>query len=104
MAEKLVRDRIPDLVRASGSEPVTRTLDDYEFAEALRAKLMEEAAELCAAPPSEVVEEIADVVEVLLAIADSHRTDWSAVEQVRRKKALERGAFEKRISMEYRAR
>lgn len=43
---KLVRDKIPDIIRASGRQPSVRHLNDLEYKAALDAKLLEEAAEL----------------------------------------------------------
>ncbi|WP_233272154.1 nucleoside triphosphate pyrophosphohydrolase [Mycolicibacterium smegmatis] len=71
---KLVRDRIPELIRASGRTPVIRTLSDDEYWAALNAKLDEEVAELRAADTRDAaLEEAADVIEAraLLAMASN---------------------------------
>ena len=62
---KLVRDRIPELIRASGRTPVIRTLSDDGYRAALNAKLDEEVAELRAAHTRDAaLAEAADIVEV----------------------------------------
>jgi predicted house-cleaning noncanonical NTP pyrophosphatase (MazG superfamily) len=66
---KLVRDRIPEIIRAEGSRAVTRRLDDDAYRDALLDKLVEEAHELRNAPrESAGIGEAADVYEVLLAL------------------------------------
>lgn len=67
---KLVRDKVPDLIRASGRTPHVRTLGRGEYRSALRDKLSEEVDELIAAQSTDaIIEEAADVLEVLTAIA-----------------------------------
>ena len=77
---KLVRDRVPEIMRADGREPDTPELDEQEYLRSLFDKLSEEAGELRDADPEHRLEEAADVYEVLLAIADSIGT---TMEQVR---------------------
>ncbi len=98
---KLVRDRIPDLIRARGAEPTIRLLDEADYDAALRAKLIEEAQELqAAANPSELLAEAADVYEVLLALGDRIGVDLDAIAEAARHKRAERGAFHDRIWLE----
>ncbi|GAA5044617.1 putative house-cleaning noncanonical NTP pyrophosphatase (MazG superfamily) [Thermocatellispora tengchongensis] len=97
---KLVRDRIPEIIRRHGGEPVVRVLGEEEYRAALLAKLGEEAAELAAASGEEVAGEIADVFEVLRALARVHGHDWRHVEKVAEAKRAERGAFEDRIYLD----
>ena len=65
---KLVRDRIPEIIRASGADPVVRTLTGEELIAALFDKLAEEASELREAGPLDAAEEMADVMEVVLGL------------------------------------
>jgi predicted house-cleaning noncanonical NTP pyrophosphatase (MazG superfamily) len=90
---KLVRDRIPEIIRASGKEPATRVLDDLEYARALRAKLFEEAEEAVEADEDHLAEEIADVLEVLQALALSVGLGWASVERIADEKRQQRGGF-----------
>ena len=66
---KLVRDQIPDIIAAAGSQPSTRVLDHASYRSALRSKLLEEAREAEAAPGDQLASELADVLEVLRALA-----------------------------------
>src|SRR5580704_7840733 len=66
---KLVRDGIPRIIEAGGGQPVTRVLDQAGYTVALRVKLMEEAEEAHAAPDRLLRSELADVLEVLRALA-----------------------------------
>ena len=69
---KLVRDGIPRIIEAGGGQPVTRVLDQAGYLAALRVKLMEEAEEAQAAPDRQLRSELADVLEVLRALAAAH--------------------------------
>jgi len=89
---KLVRDRIPEIIRKNGKSPATHIASEQEFRHALAEKLLEEAREFQGNPSAE---ELADVLEVTRALAELHGKDL--VEAVRKKKAEERGTFTKRI-------
>lgn len=90
---KLVRDRIPDLFPDS----IYRKLTATEYAEALRNKLTEEVREYLA---ERTPEELADVLEVLHALAALHGLTPEKLEQLRAHKAAERGGFAGRIWLE----
>jgi predicted house-cleaning noncanonical NTP pyrophosphatase (MazG superfamily) len=94
---KLVRDKIPDVIRGTGGDPATVVLNDTEYAEALEAKLHEEVDELLTAPEDKRTEEMSDVLEVLRAMAKNYRIDWDTVEAVGVQKCHDRGGFERRI-------
>lgn len=92
--EKLVRDRIPDLVRSTGRRPETRVADPGEYASLLRAKLYEEAGEYVASgDPAE----LADLLEVVHALAALHGMSPADLEASRSAKHSERGGFSERI-------
>jgi predicted house-cleaning noncanonical NTP pyrophosphatase (MazG superfamily) len=93
---KLVRDKIPDIIRADGREPDTRRLDEQEYVRELHAKLLEEAAELADASNSQVGEELADVFEVLHAIARVNSLSMDKVGDLAKQKRADRGAFDQR--------
>jgi predicted house-cleaning noncanonical NTP pyrophosphatase (MazG superfamily) len=97
---KLVRDRIPEIIEASGRIALVRKLTDSEFERALRLKLIEEATEACEASDSELVTELADVLEVCLALASAHGFTLESIEVARKKKESERGSFSKRLFLE----
>jgi predicted house-cleaning noncanonical NTP pyrophosphatase (MazG superfamily) len=94
--KKLVRDRIPEIIQRHGEIPVTRVLGAEEYLAELVKKLREECAEFEA---DLSLEELADVQEVVLALADrlASRQD---LERLRASKAAERGAFQQKIFLE----
>jgi predicted house-cleaning noncanonical NTP pyrophosphatase (MazG superfamily) len=94
---KLVRDKIPAIIRERGGDPVVTVLGEVDYRRALLEKLFEESTELSEASATEVAEEIADVLEVLRAIARVHGHEWRDIEKVAEVKRAERGAFLERI-------
>ncbi len=94
---KLVRDRIPDIIRAGGEVPLTRILEPDEFIAALIAKLHEEAGELGSAGPDQVLGELADVHEVLAALTVALGFTSKDVELAAASKRSERGGFDERV-------
>lgn len=94
---KLIRDRLPAMMRAQGLAVFERRLDDGEFLDALKDKLLEEAAEVREASPAEIAGELADVLEVARALADAHAIAWDEVEAKRLAKRAERGGFDERV-------
>jgi len=98
---KLVRDGIPHIIEARGGQPVTRVLDQAGYQAALRAKLMEEAGEALAAPDGQLRSELADVLEVLQALAAAHGMSWEDVVAEAARKRDERGGFDQRTFLEY---
>jgi predicted house-cleaning noncanonical NTP pyrophosphatase (MazG superfamily) len=98
---KLVRDRIPDIVEAAGGTVTTRHLEPAGRLPALLDKLQEESDELRAADTTvHRTEELADVLEVLLALATDFGVSWANVEAVAAAKRAERGGFQQGIWME----
>ncbi|MGW4160351.1 nucleoside triphosphate pyrophosphohydrolase [Streptomyces sp. SS162] len=94
---KLVRDRIPEIIRNDGAEPVTYIAAPEEYRARLREKLREEVAEFLDADEEEAPGELADVVEVLLALAAELGITPEQLEALRAAKADERGCFARRI-------
>jgi predicted house-cleaning noncanonical NTP pyrophosphatase (MazG superfamily) len=95
---KLVRDGIPEVIRANGEEPVTRVLSEEEYAGAVLEKVLEEAAELHAATSDEErLAEAADVYEVLVAVAASCGSTIDEVVRRAAAKRAERGGFAGRV-------
>lgn len=94
---KLVRDRIPEIIRASGKTCVTRVLDDAAYRAALDNKLTEELNEY---QQDKSAEELADLLEVMMAVAEARGYGFGMVEQLRREKAEKRGGFRDRIWLE----
>ena len=99
---KLIRDRIPEIIAAKGEKAVTRILDDKEFAKALVSKLVEEAkeAEAAAGDKTELTKEIGDMWEVIEALIVHFGLDQREIASVKAKRLTERGGFTKKIFLE----
>lgn len=91
---KLVRDRIPEIIEESGNTCVTEILSDEDYLRMVDAKLDEELAEYHKGPN---LEELADLMEVIYAAAKARGYSLEELEACRAGKAAERGAFEKKI-------
>ena len=94
---KLVRDKIPTIIRKSGTELTMHIASEQEYEEALWSKLDEEVAEFKAAVCEE---EVADVLEVLNTIVEFYGLNLYDVETARQIKADSRGACKERIILE----
>ncbi|WP_329125078.1 nucleoside triphosphate pyrophosphohydrolase [Streptomyces sp. NBC_01353] len=94
---KLVRDRIPQIIRENGAEPVIYIAGRDEYRSRLRDKLGEEVAEFLEADEDSAPEELADVLEVVRALAVDLGVDADHLEKIRDGKAGERGGFADRI-------
>ncbi|HLE07394.1 MAG TPA: nucleoside triphosphate pyrophosphohydrolase [archaeon] len=94
---KLVRDKVPEIMKLEGKNPATHIADDEEYWKRLKEKLRLEAAEFTA---NEKIEELASVLEVIRAICDFRKIDLKDIEALLEKKAKERGGFVKRIIIE----
>ena len=91
---KLVRDKIPEIIESSGNTCTVETLTDEKYIAMLDAKLTEELAEY---QESKSLEELADLLEVMGAVVKARGYTWDELTTVRKKKREERGGFEKRI-------
>jgi len=94
---KLVRDKVPDNIRQSGGTPVTHVAVGAEYRNALRRKLQEEVDEY---GKLRLLEELADVMEVLYALAQLDGFGPEQLEGERQRKLAYAGGFEKRIILE----
>lgn len=95
---KLVRDKIPEIIEADDKVCKTRVLSNDEYIAALEAKLNEEVAEY---KVDKNLEEMADVLEVLQALCVARGYSLAELETMRAKKAYERGGFKEKIFLEY---
>jgi predicted house-cleaning noncanonical NTP pyrophosphatase (MazG superfamily) len=91
---KLVRDKIPQIIRSKGQVPIVYVASADEYRTSLKAKLREEVQEFL---DSDDPEELADILEVLYALAQDRGTDRQQLEKLRAIKAEERGGFVERI-------
>ena len=94
---KLVRDKIPEIVKNNGGEPKTRILNESEYLDELNKKLQEEVTEYL---ESGAVEELADIEEVLRAILKAKKVEQNDFENIRLSKVQKRGAFDDKIFLE----
>ncbi len=94
---KLVRDKIPERIKSKGGTPIVHIAKDEEYWEKLKEKLHEEIKEFF---EEEVIEEMADIQEVIDAMCDYKNFGKKDIETVRKKKNEERGAFKKKIILE----
>lgn len=98
---KLVRDKIPQIIEADNHTAVVRILDQEEFSAMLRAKLLEESQEVINAPDrDQLVGELADLKEVTDTIQRLENITDAEIEAVRAKKAEDRGGFQESIFLE----
>ena len=100
MYNKLVRDKIPDIIKANGEIPITRILDDEEYKLELEKKLHEEYLEVLDAAGDSRIEELADMLEVMEALASVENKTLEDVLSVKAKKQENRGAFKDKIYLE----
>lgn len=99
--KKLVRDRIPEIIRKKGGVPETYVLGESEYLSELKKKFQEELSEyLSAETPEARLEEMADIFEVITALNEAEGRDIEAVIAVQKKKREERGAFKEKIFLE----
>ena len=94
---KLVRDKIPEIICENNKTCKIRVLSDDEYLEALNLKLNEELNEYL---ESNKIEELADLEEVLRAILDYKKISLDEFEKIRIEKAKSRGAFKNKIFLE----
>ena len=92
--DKLVRDKILELIQKAGETPVIRILEDAEYREHLEKKLDEEVAEF---HKDQNIEELADILEVVLALNDSLGYSREELESAYLKKHEARGGFSDRV-------
>lgn len=96
---KLVRDRIPEIIAAEGRQCGTQIMSDDEYRRALLSKLVEEAQEVAAADRDELVKEIADLYDVIDALLSAFDLDETRIREVQKKRRDERGGFEQRLKL-----
>lgn len=91
---KLVRDRIPEIIEADGKKCEFEVLSQEQYIIMLETKLSEELAEY---QESKSLEELADLLEVMKALVEARGYTWEDLSSLRKEKLLERGGFSGRI-------
>ena len=97
---KLVRDKIPEIIETNGEVPITRILNDEEYKKELEKKLYEEYQEVLMAQGKDRLAELADMLEVIKYLAQLENSSLDEVIKVAQEKNLKRGAFEDKIFLE----
>lgn len=97
---KLVRDKIPEIIEANGEIPIIRKLSDTEYKQELEKKLYEEYLEVIDSSYSNRIEELADMIEVIKYLAKLEDKTLEEVIEVSNEKVKSRGGFDKRIYLE----
>ena len=92
--DKLVRDKIPQIIESSGKSCTVCRLDDGSYLRKVDEKLQEELAEYL---ESHAIEELADLCEVVRAAARALGYTIDDLERIRAEKARARGAFDERL-------
>ncbi|MDF2945353.1 MAG: phosphoribosyl-ATP pyrophosphohydrolase [Bacillales bacterium] len=95
---KLVRDKILQIIEESGKDYSSIILDEKEYVLQLRKKLLEEIDEyLSAKNDNEAIEELADILEVVNCLAKIHKVNPEKLEHVRKDKEDKRGSFKEKV-------
>ena len=94
---KLVRDKIPEIIKNNREVPITHIASEDEYWQKLKEKLQEEVDEFMKESNEE---ELADILEVINAICDFKKINKKELELIRKKKTKERGGFKERIILD----
>ncbi|GAA0466297.1 nucleoside triphosphate pyrophosphohydrolase [Alkalibacillus silvisoli] len=95
---KLVRDKIPEIIAASGKNFTTETLTQEDYIKELQKKLSEEADEYFeASHVDQALGELADILELIHALAQVHGSTFDQIENIRQEKVENRGGFAEKI-------
>jgi len=95
---KLIRDRIPEIIKKAGEAPQVRVLDEEEYISEIKKKILEEAKELVEAKnKKEVINEIIDIQELIDSLIAEIGLSKLEVWELQRRKNKKRGGFKKRL-------
>ena len=92
--DKLIRDKIPEIIEQSGKKCIVEVMDNDTYIEYLDQKLNEELAEY---QQDKSIEELADLLEVMYAVVAARGYSVEELERIRLEKSEKRGAFEKKL-------
>lgn len=97
---KLVRDKIPEIIKNNNETPITRILSDEEYKVELEKKLLEEYQEVLKASGKDRLEELADMLEVMISLASLDDATLEDIIELADKKRNKRGGFKEKIFLE----
>lgn len=98
---KLVRDNIPEIIKNDNEQPITRILTDEEYKIELERKLFEEYNEVINSKNKEErIEELADMLEVMIALSNIEGKSLEDIVETANVKRLKKGGFSKKIYLE----
>lgn len=97
---KLVRDKIPEIIKNNNETPITRILNDEEYKVELEKKLLEEYYEVIEASKEDRIEELADMLEVMIYLAKLENATLDDLITIAKSKKEKRGGFDKKIFLE----
>jgi predicted house-cleaning noncanonical NTP pyrophosphatase (MazG superfamily) len=98
---KLIRDRIPEIISASGKQSSVVPLSPADYLQALKDKLIEEAQEAVAADPEDLLLELSDLSEVIDALLQLNQWSQEDLSRLREERRRERGGFTRRLKLLY---
>lgn len=100
--QKLVRDKIPEMMGSQNVKEFKYVMDDSDFNEKLKNKLVEESTEVkLAQNKKELIEELADVMEIIHSLCKANSVTLEQVEKSRIEKRSKRGGFDSKIFMSH---
>lgn len=94
---KLVRDKIPEIITKDNRKPITTILNNKDYLIELNRKIQEEVKEYI---EGNNIEELADIVEVIYGILNAKNISLEEFENIRKSKVQKRGAFKEKIFLE----
>lgn len=97
---KLVRDKIPSIIESKGETPVFKVLGEVDYKNELEKKLYEEYKEVIESNGTDRAEELADMLEVIKALANLENKSLDDIIKIANDKSKKRGAFENKIYLE----
>jgi len=94
---KLIRDKIPEIIKKVNKKPITHIASEEEYWKKLKEKLLEETKEFIEEPNEE---ELSDILEVINAICKYKNFSRERINKIQKEKAEKRGSFNKRIILD----